>query len=1036
MKTSAESQAVDESASDDSSRRSWRQRFKRLALLLTLVAALPSLIGLTGQTSRVIGLVSPELGRATRIGAATLHFWQPLELRDVEIEDPTTTSDQTTGLLKVALVRSREPFWKIVLSGARGVHFEVDDVRVNLMVRDGRTNLEDALDKFGWAKEPSDGGKPHPVSVTARNVQVAIREADLMSDTAVVVGPASVSFSTLNQQTFPEVRLHTTVRAFADSMTENQPPLQPIRTEVAARVDAVHSDVPMLPFTQAEVDQLRHPTEAKFEVEVFAEHQAGTGQRCHLLVQGLDLGLLQPIIHRFAPGCQLNGVAGIQMDGILPTRDVAGIAGRFLVHAKDVRGRAANWSADEQLQIPSLTADGALALADDGVLIQRMTVESDLLSVSGDGEVRREHRQPIDQIRKEAAARPPSLQQVVDEASALTNGRVQIKARLDVAKLCSMLPRTLKLSRDVRIQQGQILASCRIHSDSPPSNDGPPALKWRLAVQPSEFQASGTQGTIRVQPETRLDLAGEFDAYQPVLKQARLTGSLGDVHIRHAAAEWQVAGTFTPRRFWQEFGSLIDLPAPEVHSIQLDGRAKFHPDRLQIPQLQLVADDVQVDADSLSFWFDRPALESLHGQIRSSGSTTAMAVLLRPWVRVPADLIGGTYDISLSAQRGKQFDIRAAMAVPSSPHLPRSTSAKLHAHLERSAESDDYQIQEGSLSVPGLTADLSGTLNSAAGAVSVDLQTACHYDLAALQNHFLPAVRETLFLSGRGSTTVQIHGNPLVLAVDETGREPLAVTGTVHWDDGQMAGLTLGPGEVDLRLQNGSLRTSRIDCSLGQGRLTGMAQWNLAAEEIQLASGSRLDNVELTPELCAGWFRYVSPLLARSTSASGKVSLRADQFVWNLAHTEASQAAVELKIDHGTMNPSDTVQPILQALTVLTKERLSDTSIRLPAQTVRLQLQNGVVSHDQFQMTVSDYPLMTQGSVHLSGPVQLTLHLPTRRDAVPGTGEMIEVPVSGTTGQPRIDVRALLQNAGQQQIRERLNEELDRGLNQLFEKLR
>ena len=52
-----------------------------------------------------------------------------------------------------------------------------------------------------------------------------------------------------------------------------------------------------------------------------------------------------------------------------------------------------------------------------------------------------------------------------------------------------------------------------------------------------------------------------------------------------------------------------------------------------------------------------------------------------------------------------------------------------------------------------------------------------------------------------------------------------------------------------------------------------MPQYDLANSRLQLGTGSRVQNLKVTPELCREWLGYVAPMLADTAQVDGDVGL-------------------------------------------------------------------------------------------------------------------------------------------------------------------
>ena len=122
-------------------------RLTFLALLALAVA--PSALTYSGRAHSLLARIRPQLAEAISFQTLQLHWWAPVEIRSLQILDlddsegqTSTTTNQTSALLQVRVVRSAQPLWRLVLDRGRNGRLTVVDPVVNLSSRDGRTNLQ------------------------------------------------------------------------------------------------------------------------------------------------------------------------------------------------------------------------------------------------------------------------------------------------------------------------------------------------------------------------------------------------------------------------------------------------------------------------------------------------------------------------------------------------------------------------------------------------------------------------------------------------------------------------------------------------------------------------------------------------------------------------------------------------------------------------------------------------------------------------------------------------------------------------------
>jgi len=337
-----------------------------------------------------------------------------------------------------------------------------------------------------------------------------------------------------------------------------------------------------------------------------------------------------------------------------------------------------------------------------------------------------------------------------------------------------------------------------------------------------------------------------------------------------------------------------------------------------------------------------------------------------------------------------------------------------------------------------VSAELSGTLKTDGDWMTTQLVVDADYDLAVLSRMVLNNPNGAIRLTGRKKSRFTIQGMPAFW--DGSGpddADPLEVAGEISWESADVYGLRLGPGVAPFQFKRGQLQTEPIRCSLNGGQLSTMVNYDLRQNYVALASGSRVERIAVTEELASQWLGYVTPLLADSAGIRGSVSARADRFRYDLDRPESSEIVGTVDIHGITASPGNSLSRLLQAMDTLRRDRRSLVrDLTIPAQQVQCQLRNGVITHDQVLLTLSGYDLRSRGSVGLNKQINLTLDIPLEKSNTVNSGQTITVPVNGTVSRPSIDVGRLIQDVGTQRIQDEFGDQLDRGLNRLFDQLR
>ncbi len=332
--------------------------------------------------------------------------------------------------------------------------------------------------------------------------------------------------------------------------------------------------------------------------------------------------------------------------------------------------------------------------------------------------------------------------------------------------------------------------------------------------------------------------------------------------------------------------------------------------------------------------------------------------------------------------------------------------------------------------------------------VSGDLE----YDLALLQPKLTTWLGPHVAMSGKQRHPFRIQG-PLP---GSRGVSPeLQAEFELGWNELRGYGISLGPQQLRTRLQNGVADIAPLDINLQGGRLSIDPRLDLSAQPVSLVLDrpATAENLQLTPDLLRGWLKYVAPLLAESTSASGRVSVRVDEARIPLVQPSLSTLAGQVVVEEASLQPGPLAQQFLGSIQQLVQ--WTNPSGTLPGllgtnpplltvnrQQVDFQLVQGRIHHRNLELHVGDVVVRSQGSVGLDQTLSLLAEVPLRDQwlgkerLLEGLrGQTVKIPVQGTLGQPQIDSHGIAQlmreNVGDTAERV-IQGELQKGLQKLL----
>ncbi len=284
--------------------------------------------------------------------------------------------------------------------------------------------------------------------------------------------------------------------------------------------------------------------------------------------------------------------------------------------------------------------------------------------------------------------------------------------------------------------------------------------------------------------------------------------------------------------------------------------------------------------------------------------------------------------------------------------------------------------------------------------------------------------------------------------------ETVELETTLDWSGIKAYGFPVGPAGVQLQLEQGVLRSSRVDTTVGSGRLSLQAELALRrpGPVLSLAPGVVLQQVEVMPEMSARGLKYIAPVLAQATRVSGRFSLEVSGSRLRLDDMKQSEMAGRLFVHQMELGPSPLLRQ-LAAVVDLVRQAAGRPSryaaglnlVRLRRESVvPYRLVNGKMYHRDLVLDFGDVVVTTYGAVGLDESIaimarveapQLFARSPVLR-VLAARG--LEVPLSGTLSRPKLDRKQLekqLQVSAQGAVGRAAEEGLQRLLNQFNQQL-
>jgi hypothetical protein len=1038
-------------------RRSLLSRYRWLLFFVLAIVFLPSLLTVTGSQKSALNFVHPKLSKAVEFKSAVTHWWAPVQFTEIRMKDlsaEATDNVESAPVMTAASLTTSQPLWKLAMSMGAGAEIVINQPVLNVRVRDGRTNVEDTLTSVFGESDTTDSGPAMPVSITINGGIVRLLSnsptGSHPSPLFTTISNINGTFSTLDQsKLIPNVIMVADVGAPVSLVSDEDNAVREsgVNPRIAAALDRLAGDGPLMPFSDTDMAVLQSDeTQPSLKMQISAATDNPGVQNLVLEVRQLKLAELEPLIQRLIPGTVCVGEVSCRLQAhLLEDGHSDGFAGRLQLLGENVRWRNTAWAAGESLDLETVSAQGAVALAADGLMVNDLKIRSPLLDLSGSGEV---------------------MLAAQDAAGADNKpGDVKFSGRIDLARLSQMLPRTLSVAEGVKAESGELQFSCRVQQATADSSQdallaiNQSGFHWQLAAQNSPIKAVRDSKRLTLDSTLRLDAIGSLQSGGPSVSRARITGAFGEITADPIADGFIVSGTVNPDRLWQDVQQLIDIPRPGLTSdVAVEATLRMSDAAIQLTDVSLLSKEIEVKSQQLTVFPNASITQMFQGSISVNGTSPALKTLIAPWHSATWLSDDSTVTAKLGADPAQHMTVQAVIRpIESGRRQPGADDfffvidqGRVDLNLVADSKTGHSLVERGLVEIAGLTANVSGSLGVNSGLLVVSLDADTEYDLDKLTARLLTDPERKIQLTGVRRDVFHLEGCPNLWNETDVARylstsgattnsdsnrlKPLKATGRVSWDGGRLYGLALGEGGVVVELHNGLLRTEPIRCELGTGEVNVMPQWDMNTNFVQLASGSRIQNLQVTPELSGEWLGFLAPMMAEAANVQGTVSARVQQFDYYMDSPSTSTIVGQLSLLNTSASPGQSIGPLIQVLDLVDRSDAGQSrDLVFPNQDIPFELRNGMVLHDGLQVGFGKYMLSSRGGVGLDKRVQLVLTVPLEANAA---GRTLEIPVGGTVDRPQLDTSGLLQNLGRQQIQNQVDKQLNGGLNKLLDKFR
>jgi hypothetical protein len=384
---------------------------------------------------------------------------------------------------------------------------------------------------------------------------------------------------------------------------------------------------------------------------------------------------------------------------------------------------------------------------------------------------------------------------------------------------------------------------------------------------------------------------------------------------------------------------------------------------------------------------------------------------------------------------------------PNAATRPIATPATLSCTLRYDQANDTLQVEKARVDSGAISLQVGGSVEDVTTVLNTNITGNVAYDFEHLNAMLRSSFGDHVKLVGRGSHPFRISG-PV-----SGDLKQLNGSGKVNWNSATVYGLKCGSGVINANITGGIVRTEPIQFELNGGTATLLPTIDLREEmTLYVAKGTAIQNVQLTEEVTAEWMKFVAPLLADSARVQGRFSTSVTGAKVPLDDPMNGDIAGSVQIHSAQADPGPVVEQLVgvidQVRSMIGKNARGgkDLQARIPEQDVQFRMVQQRVHHQNFLLKIDGVPIRTSGSVGLDQTLNLVaeLTLPDKwlgnsRIARSLSGRPLKIPVTGTFKRPRVDpaiLRTLGRDAATGAANNLLKDNLDRGLNKLFDKIK
>ena len=203
-------------------------------------------------------------------------------------------------------------------------------------------------------------------------------------------------------------------------------------------------------------------------------------------------------------------------------------------------------------------------------------------------------------------------------------------------------------------------------------------------------------------------------------------------------------------------------------------------------------------------------------------------------------------------QRAPVQPLFKAAAAPPPPPAWREQQLKIAVRGSYDPSQDLLQMAQAEVASNALRCSVKGTVGACSSEQDLDLRGELEYDWQTLAPLLRPYLGPGVNISGHETRPFMLHG-PWAAAVGKKQWQAMTGNCSIGWEGANLYGLPIGPGILVGSLANSLIQFQPLKLDVSQGYVNINEQIRIlpAPGEIRLSKGRLVDQVQVTPEVCA-----------------------------------------------------------------------------------------------------------------------------------------------------------------------------------------